>query len=153
MRELDEFQRLDVLVGIHEGEETREDEMSSADIAAVHEFGSEDGTIPERSFLRAGSDHYSEEIGEAFSTAFRKITTGERVSARRELERIGLFGQAKIREYITVVGQGVWPDISEATKKAKGSTAILIDTGQLRRDVTYSVQANPNAERVIMRGI
>lgn len=154
VRELDQLQKLDVLVGVHEGEEQQEaDEMTSAQIAATHEFGSEDGTIPERSFLRASTDHYEKEFSEAFSESFRSITSGRARSAQRELARIGLLGQAKVREYITIVGQSVWPDISDATKDRKGSTKILIDTGQLRRDISYTVEANPNAEHVRMGGI
>lgn len=149
---LDELQKSDVLVGVHEGEERLDDEMSSAELAALHEFGSEDGTVPERSFLRASTDHYSDIFGEAFSDAFKDIVALRR-PARQALNRIGLLGQAKVREFITVVGQSVWPDISDATKKRKGSSKILIDTGQLRRDITYIVEANPTAERVRMTGL
>lgn len=36
-------------------------------------------------------------------------------------------------------GFGMWKDIKESTKKRKGSSAILIETNQLRRSVASQV--------------
>ena len=40
----------------------------------------------------------------------------------------------------TTRGYGEWPDITQATKDAKGSSQVLIDTGILRGSITYVVR-------------
>lgn len=145
-RDLAEFSDSQIFVGIHEDAKASDEsgELSAASLAAVHEFGSSDGRIPERSFLRAGMDHYQKQISEAYGRAFSDIVKG-RLGAQMALNRLGLLGQSLIRKYLTTIGQTVWEDITEATKRRKGSSKILIDTGQLRRGIDYSIR--PISER------
>jgi len=37
-------------------------------------------------------------------------------------------------------GYGEWLDITDATKEAKGSSQVLIDTGTLRNSISYVVR-------------
>lgn len=132
----------DVFVGIHSTAKSTDEtgELTAAAIGAIHEFGTKDGRIPPRPWLRSSTDHYSREISEKYGEIFRQVTKGQGFSAKRGLNRLGLFAQAKVREYFARVGQDVWPDIADDTKLAKGSTKILIDSGQLRRGVTYTIR-------------
>jgi hypothetical protein len=46
------------------------------------------------------------------------------------------------KEAFVTRGFGQWPDISQSTKEAKGSSQILIDTGTLRNSITYVVRSD-----------
>lgn len=138
VQNLAEMNAIDVFVGIHEGE-THDGELTAAQVGAVHEFGSKDGRIPQRRWLRAGVEHYSKQIGDKYSQLY-KSSMRPSTNMRIGLNRIGLFGVAKVQNYIRNVGQSVWEDISEETKKRKGSTKILIDVGQLIGSVTHTLR-------------
>lgn len=139
VKNLGVFTSLDVFVGIHEGA-NHEGNLTAAQVGAIHEFGSKDGRIPQRRWLRAGVDYYSKEIGERYEIAF-KVATTPGGNVKTQLNRIGLFGVSKVKEYIRKVGQSVWPDIQERTKLAKGSTKILIGKhSQLINGITYTLR-------------
>lgn len=139
VKNLQTLNSLDVFVGIHEGID-HDGELTAAQVGAIHEFGSKDGRIPQRRWLRAGVDYYAREIGQKYDAVF-KASLKPGSNMRRELNRIGLFGAAKVKEYIRKVGQSVWPDITDETKLAKGSTKILIGkTGQLIKTVTHTLR-------------
>lgn len=142
VEELNVLNDYDVFVGIHSTANSTDEtgELTAAAIGAIHEFGTKDGRIPPRPWLRTSIDHYSREISEKYGEIFRQVTKGQGFTGKRGLNRLGLFTQAKVRAYFTRVGQDEWPDISDDTKLAKGSTKILIDTGALRRGVTYTVR-------------
>lgn len=142
VQQLEVLNDLDVFIGIHSDAPSTDEtgKLTAAAIGAIHEFGSKDGRIPQRQWLRAGIDHFSREIGEKYAELFKDITAGRGFDAKRALNRLGLFGVAKVREYIRKVGQDVWPDITDATKIAKDSTKILIDTGQLIQGITHTVR-------------
>lgn len=139
VKNLQTLNSLDVFVGIHEGID-HDGELTAAQVGAIHEFGSKDGRIPQRRWLRAGVDYYAKEIGQKYDDAF-KASLKPGSNMRRELNRIGLFGAAKVKEYIRKVGQSVWPDITDETKLAKGSTKILIGkTSQLINSVKHTLR-------------
>lgn len=138
VKNLQVLNSLDVFVGIHEGVD-HDGELTAAQVGAIHEFGSKDGRIPQRRWLRAGVDYYAKEIGQKYDDAF-KASLKPGSNMRRELNRIGLFGAAKVKEYIRKVGQSVWPDITDDTKIAKGSTKILIDKSQLIKGIKHTLR-------------
>ena len=142
VEELNVLNDYDVFVGIHSTARSSDEtgELTAAAIGAIHEFGTKDGRILPRPWLRTSIDHFSREISEKYGEIFRQVTKGQGFTAKRGLNRLGLFTQAKVRAYFTRVGQSEWPDISDETKLAKGSTGILIDSGFLRRGVTYTVR-------------
>ena len=47
------IQEAQVKIGFFDGSQVTEEGFTMIELAAVHEFGSEDGVIPERSFIRA----------------------------------------------------------------------------------------------------
>jgi hypothetical protein len=56
-----------------------------------------------------------------------------------ELHRAGMMGQNYVRGYFTDPANG-WPANAPATVEAKGSDRPLIDTGELRKAITYAVE-------------
>jgi hypothetical protein len=139
------FSRSDVFVGLNEGNTgVRQDQEGSstitmAGIGAVHEFGTDDGTIPPRPWLRSAVDANRKETGDRYESILRKILDN-RVDLTRELNRLGLWGVKIVRRYIRDTGPGVWLPLSPATIEAKGSSKPLVDTGQMVQSITYIVR-------------
>ena len=52
---------------------------------------------------------------------------------------LGEKGRSIVLQAFEAGGFGKWPDISEHTKAAKGSSKILIDTAQLKNSITSDV--------------
>ena len=109
--------------------------VSLALIAAVHEFGSLDGRIPQRSFLRPAIEKNLE--------AFKRITFDSLVKVaegRMPLSTaFGRLGQAAVSAVKTEMTTGSYVPLKPATIKRKGSSRPLIDTGNLRQSITYVV--------------
>lgn len=111
--------------------------ISMAELAAIHEFGAPAANIPERSFIRRT---FTEEEGKA---ELRKITFGlaqnivnDKMSLTQALEALGVWGANAVRRRVKM---GLWPPLRPQTVKRKGSSAPLVDTGQLINSVTHKV--------------
>lgn len=111
--------------------------LTNAEIGAIHEFGSLSGHLPARSWLRMPIHK-----GAAFIVKKAKEeikVMAEKGSILPILVNIGIRCEQFIQRAFASRGFGEWEPIKPATKKAKGSSAILIDTGQLRRSVSSKV--------------
>lgn len=109
--------------------------LTVGEIAIVHEFGTADGKIPERSFIRAP---YDRNVKQWFDTQQRfkgKVLKGE-MSVRRAL---GLMAIRIQRDFQDAIRRGGYPFIQNApsTIERKGSSSPLIDTAQMLNSVTY----------------
>lgn len=101
-------------------------------IAAVHEFGSQDGHIPQRSYLRSTIDDRRGEIFDLLELQLKK--SKPEVAAGR----IGMQVVSMVRERIR---DRISPALKPATIKRKGSDIPLIDTGRLLQSITSEVRA------------
>lgn len=112
------------------------DGESVVGVGASHEYGA---GVPRRSFLRlpfrAKKDELDAAIALQWSDVFER---GKR--AERALGLIGIEAVNISKGAFTTRGYGQWPDITQATKDAKGSSQVLIDTGTLRRSITHVVR-------------
>jgi hypothetical protein len=127
-----EIKNRKVTIGIHGKGESRI--PTNAEIGSIHEFGGEN--MPERSFLRVTLDKNGAEYA-AMARKLSKLVIDGRIDSQRAL---GLLGE-KIKADVVAMfnANAIRPDISEATKKAKGSTTVLIDTGSLKQAIDYVV--------------
>lgn len=123
--------------GNHSNEDGTKSDMSVADIATVHEYGSSDGRVPERSFIRTTMDE-NEAALLALTARVKKdvILNGAPVLAA--LSKIGVIIRGLIQKKIAS-GDSDWPELAQSTIDAKGSSKPLIDTGQLRQSINYEV--------------
>lgn len=129
-----------VVVGIRseKGSATAEgDSLNLAGIAAVNEFGSKDGHVPERSFLRstfdAGKDRYAGVIEEALG----RVTDGTS-DIEKELGLLGLRVTADVQRTIAA---GVPPPNAPSTiRRKRGSSGQLRDTGRLTQSLDHEVR-------------
>jgi hypothetical protein len=129
-------------VGIHEAEgaATKEGDddggdMQLIDVAIVHEFGSDDGRIPRRSFIRDWEDEKAAEHKDQLRQAGKAVIDGK-LDAERALGRLGVLYQGDIQKRIAA---GIDPPLAQRTIDRKGSSKPLIDTGQLRTSVSHAV--------------
>lgn len=117
--------------------------ITLAGMGAVHEFGTDkagrnrDTKIPERSFIIMPLETGQEDIEKSLKPRMQKLI--EDGDIKEIFELIGIAGEARVQEAFETGGFGTWEDIKEATKKAKGSDAILIDDAVLKQAITSRV--------------
>ena len=140
LRALRQYQRgPNVTVGIQgtEASAPREFGQTNVKLAAVHEFGSRDGRIPQRSFIRATVDRERGLIHTLLQRAAHDAAaTG---NAARGLGVVGEKVQAKMVQTIDQ-SIGLKPLTRAGIRsKKKPGTKPLIDTGQLKGAISWKV--------------
>lgn len=126
-----------VTVGVQgtEASETRKFGETNAAIAATHEFGSIDGRIQQRSFIRAPMDRERALILRMLEVAVR--STARDGNARKHL---GIVGARARAEMVRTIDQSIGLALlARSTRLRKGSSRPLIDTGQLKGSITWKV--------------
>lgn len=123
---------------MHDAEGEGKSKLTNSEIAIIQEYGTLDGTIPSRSFLRMPIEKKQKEIvKDALKGSTReKIMAGDVESA---LKNIGVIAEKYVQDAFSSSGFGQWPENAPSTIKAKGSSKPLIDTAQLRRSITSDV--------------
>lgn len=106
------------------------------DLATIHEFGSTDGRVPQRSFLRAWVDENHAQVLEWQRAMMRAVAAGE-LDVPLALERLGLKIAGAIQAFMAT---SIPPPNAPATIERKGSSTTLIDSGQLRSSITHQVR-------------
>ena len=102
-------------------------------IASVHEFGTLDGNVPARPFLRPAIDGGHDEIAKVKQRALELMIDGK-LTSKQALAVVGEYAQGRIQRAIDRVTS---PALKPATIKRKGSSKPLIDTGQMRNSVQH----------------
>ena len=139
LKNLEKAKRGHVAVGLPSeevGGTVYADGQTVAQVGAQHEYGA---GVPRRSFLRtpftAKQDDLTAAIAKQFEDVFQRGKKAE--------QALGLIGTVAVnisKGAFTTRGYGEWPDITDDTKDAKGSSQVLIDTGTLRNSITYVVR-------------
>lgn len=138
-KNLDDARRGSVVVGLPKekiGSTVYKTGATVLQVGAAHEYGA---GVPRRSFLRTPFKVKESDIDKAITKQFRLVLEKGR-TAKKALGLVGTEAVNIVKEAFTTRGYGVWPDISQATKDAKGSTQVLIDKGILRNSITYIVR-------------
>ncbi len=128
--------------------------LTVAEIAAVLEFGTQDGKIPARSFVRSTFDEMRGELTALAAELIAAVVLDGKMDAARALGLLGLKLATGIREKI-VGGSGVPPPNAPSTLRAKqnkgkwnkGGKAqaagwgvrTLVDSGRLLASISYAV--------------
>lgn len=116
--------------GMHEGSGT-----TVAQIGFYHEFGTV--MAPERSFIRSTINGQSKDIKKVASAQYKKVLNGD-ITTEDGLGVLGAFTAGLIQEKFT---SNDWVPNTDRTQARKGSSAPLIDTGQLRQSISFKVNA------------
>ena len=114
----------------------------NASIGFVHEFGSISDKIPARSFLhmpiKLKFNEYMNKSEKTNREAFKKAVKEGKLFQFMKL--MGIVGEKCVLDAFKTRGFGQWKPNSPATIQAKGSDSPLIDTGELRKSITSSVE-------------
>lgn len=128
-----------VRVGIQgtEANETRSFEETNASLAAIHEFGSKDGRIPSRPFMR-GTMQRNERLYQRMLQVGGKRSVSPSGSMEREL---GVIGERVRSDMIRTINQSIGiKENAERTIELKGSTTPLIRDSILKNSITWVVK-------------
>lgn len=111
-------------------------QINNAELAAVHEFGTRDGRIPERSFIRSSMHDNRDDYVGMHAGNLRKVVRGE-MQFEKSLDLLGVKAASDVQEKIR---RGELEPLKPATIQRKGSSTPLIDTGHLRQSITHEVR-------------
>lgn len=109
--------------------------MTVAQIAVVHEFGAPLVGIPARPVMAQTNKKYREAMGPLQARLLKQIYEGK-LSEAQALKQLGVFWEGRIK---AMFREGTFAKLKPATIAAKGSSAPLIDTAQLRNSCTSRV--------------
>jgi hypothetical protein len=127
---------LGVSVGVHEDAGSYEDGTPVAVAAAYNEFGSEEGLIPERSFLRSTMDENESRYGRELEKAVDRTLDG--VSLATALLPLAITAREDVQKKIDSHPP---PPNAPSTVAKKGHGRTLEETGLLRDSIVARVGA------------
>ena len=134
---------LEVLVGIPEDKATRKKDgkVNNAQLMFIHTNGSPLKKIPKRPVIEPAieASGNKEPITEELGEAAHAILDSDPEAARQHLKRAGMTGQNAARAWFTDP-RNHWQKNSKETIQRKGSDRPLIDTGEMRKAITYVVR-------------
>lgn len=110
--------------------------ITMAQLAAIHEFGSSDGRIPERSFMRSSITQNKASLKKLIDSLTGQIVDGK-IS---EIRALGIIGQTVKQNMQAKIRSGLTPPLKPETIRRKGSSKPLIDTGQLINSIEWEVK-------------
>lgn len=130
------LKKVKIKVGLPKGTPNHKSGVSIIEIGTIHEFGSDARHIPERSFIRSTMNEQKANYFKLAQAQGVKIIEGTQ-SIDKSTETLGIWGQ---REIIKKFRDNDWAPNAPFTVALKGSSTPLIDTGQLRQSITWSVE-------------
>jgi len=141
---LKKAKKTDVLVGIPQARASRQtsgEKANNAELLFIHTNGSPLRHIPARPVIEPAlsekTTRYS--ITQQFKLALQALFDGDQEMFKTCLSRAGMLGQNAARKWFVNPNNG-WAPNSPSTIQAKGSDMPLIDTGEMRKAITYIVR-------------
>lgn len=122
--------------GTHDSKSSTQS-LTMAALASVHEFGSSDGRIPERSFMRTAMDENKDKLTTLVKKISAQIIDGY-LKPKQGLGLVAEFVAGLIRNRIL---SGPFTPLAAQTITKKGSSKPLIDTGQLLSTIEWEIRA------------
>ena len=122
----------------HPTEDGKSD-FTMVDLAAVHEFGSEDGHTPERAPIRIAFETSEDRLA-AFVAPLSKAVIMDKMTVHKALSLLGLWGQTEVRN--TITQSDLPPPLADSTIAAKGSDRPLVDTGRYVQSIAFEVSTD-----------
>jgi hypothetical protein len=111
--------------------------ITNAELGVIHEFGSADGHVPERSFIRASFDKNRTQREDDLEKGVGLV-----YDRKLKLERaIGLVSAAIAADAVALIleGAGIPPPNAPSTIARKGSSRPLVDHAQMKNAITSAV--------------
>ena len=139
---LERLSRCDVLVGIPQNKNSREGEkVGNAELLYILSHGSPVRGIPARPVIEPAikADGNRQPISEQLNLAVQAMLQGDVKGVERYLKLAGVVASNACKAWF-LDSRNNWAPNKPATIKAKGSDKPLIDTGSLRKAITYVVR-------------
>ena len=133
LRELDKLNGTVVEVGLQNDGSASDDGTLVSHYAAVNEFGTRDGRIPERSFMRSTFDETVDKLVRTRGRIIDGVYQGK-LTADQGAGLLGELHQADIQKKISSHPP---PPNAPSTAKRKGSTGTLVDSGVMRQSIRW----------------
>ena len=108
----------------------------------IREHGSPMLSIPPRPVLQPAIEDNKEYIGQLLAEAGKAILQGDAAAGETKLHNAGDFAAAAAQGWFENPQNG-WPPNSPRTIRRKGSDQPLVDTGEMRKAITYVVRDKP----------
>lgn len=138
------LEQSEVYVGIPQENSSRPgEEINNAELLFIHEHGSPINNLPAREVLRPALQANKKLIADQLSIAAKAVLAGDQAKANRELEKTGILAANAAKRWFTDDRNG-WQPLSLETIRRKGSSQILIDTGEMRRAISWEVKPVEN---------
>lgn len=112
---------------------------SAAYTMYILSHGSPLWAAPPRPVLEPAIEYHKDAISILFAKIIKAASKGDKSQTDRAMERLGLSAQRFCQRWFTNPANG-WDPNSPFTVKRKGSDKPLIDTGALRKAITYVVR-------------
>ena len=138
----------EVYVGISDETTTREkgEPVTNAELMFIHTNGSPINNIPARPVIEPAIEDDKDRLASMMEGVFLSAEKGDTDGALKKLKLAGMRAQNVCRAWFTNPKNGWAPNSprTAARKRAKGSTdpKPLIDTGELRKSITYFIKRN-----------
>lgn len=147
MNTLNKMMENEVYVGIADDTTEREADdtgITNAELLFIHTNGSPVNNIPARPVIEPAIYNDKDRLADMMKKAAQLFMEGRDEEAIKQLQRVGMRGQNVSRQWFVDEKNG-WPPNAPAVREAKikkGSTdpKPLIDTGELRKSITYFVK-------------
>jgi hypothetical protein len=141
-KRLTDLSRMDALVGIPAKTTSRKGEViNNASLLFIHTHGSPVQGIPARPVIEPAirAEGNRQAINAELKEAARAALNEHPVQAEQHLTRAGMAGANAAKSWFTDARNNWAPNTPETIRR-KGSDRPLIDTGALRRSITYVVR-------------
>jgi len=112
---------------------------SEAHALYLQEHGSPLMRIPARPVIEPAIDANKEPIGNMMGKAYQAALSGDTSAYDANLNKAGMMGSDAAKGWFENPANG-WPPNAPSTIKAKGSSEPLIDTGAMRKAITYVIR-------------
>lgn len=105
----------------------------------LQEHGSPLLAIPARPIIEPAIEKNKDAIANEMKKAVRLMLDGDVEGAKAQLDAVGLTGQNVVRAWFTDPANGWANNSPDTIEQKKGANRPLIDTGELRKSITYVV--------------
>ena len=137
--QLASISKIDVLVGIPETKASRrKGQINNAELMYIHTHGSPARNIPPRPVIEPAIANDEGPITLQLEQALQSVLEEQPQQALAPLNAAGLEARNACIRWFDDPNNG-WPPNKPSTITAKGSSHPLVDTGQLKRSITYVV--------------
>lgn len=122
-------------VGFFDAQKSDKNDLTLSTVAKINEYGTLDGKIPPRPFMRQTlrkHNNFKEDIKNVLQETLTLSKSFDSL-----FKKLGVKGMQEIQKELTT---GEFKENADYTIKKKKSSKPLMDTGQLRQNVSWRVE-------------